>query len=255
MRLGRSGTLVAAACALSACHPKPLHRGEGLGFARKPMTVGTSLVCPDHLEALIRTAQSTDGQSCAYNGPRQEQVELRITPLAGATLEAKLALLDQTLKTELPSAAALPASGQGIYVGGDQTGHHAHIDLPGFHLNASDGKASIQMPGVSINADGDDAKVTTGRQGHESSVVNAHPGGTEIRVGGVNADGLDTTYLLASDTPGPSGFRVVGYRAKGPPAGPLVVGVFRIREHDHGHNEMSDLGVSRLIDMNVHAKT
>ena len=42
--------------------------------------------------------------------------------------------------------------------------------------------------------------------------------------------------------------------AKGPVAGPLVVGVFHVRERDHGHNDMSDLGVSRLIDLNVHAQ-
>ena len=73
-------------------------------------------------------------------------------------------------------------------------------------------------------------------------------------MGGVNANGADLTYILASDTPDPSGFRVVGYMAKGPSAGPLVVGVFRVREHDHGHKDMNDLGVSRLIDMNVHAR-
>ena len=254
MRVARSGVLLVAVCALGACHPKTFRQAGGLGYAHRPMAVGQSLDCPEQVGALTRTAQAADGRSCAYDGPRDEQVQLSFMPLDGGTPELKLASLDQTLKTELPAASAASANGAGVYVGGDEAGHHAHIDLPGFHLNASDGKATIRMPGVSINADGDDAKVTTGPEGHENSVVSAHPGGTEIRVGGVNDNGASLTYLLASDTPGPTGFRVVGYMAKGPAAGPLVVGVFRVREHDHGHNDMNDLGLDRLIGMNVHAQ-
>ncbi|WP_174301709.1 hypothetical protein [Caulobacter sp. S45] len=252
MRIARSGVLLVAVCALDACHPKPLHEA-GLGYARRPMGVGQTLVCPDQVGGLNRTAWGADGRTCAYEGPHEEQVQLSFMPLGGVAPDVRLASLDQTLKAELPAVSSAAANGQGVYVGGDAGGHHAHIDLPGFHLNASDGKASIHMPGVSINADGDDAKVTTGPEGHENSVVSAHPGGAEIRVGGVNANGADMTYLLASDTPGPTGFRVVGYMAKGPPAGPLVVAVFHAREHDHGGN-MDDHGLSRLLDMNVHAQ-
>ena len=254
MRIVLLGALVVAVSALSACHPKPIHHGEGFGYAQRPLAVGQTLVCPDQVGDLTRTAQGADGHTCTYDGPQAEQVQLSFLPLDGATPDTRLAGLDQSLKAELPVASSAAANRQGVYVGGDEAGRHAHIDLPGFHLNASDGKASIRMPGVSINADGDDAKVTTGPEGHENSVVSAHPGAAEIRVGGVNANGADTTYLLASDTPGPTGFRVVGYMAKGPAAGPLVVAVFHAREHEHGGNNMADHGLNRLIDMNVHAQ-
>ena len=252
MRVGRTAVLLAVSVAASGCHPKRLHHGEGLGFATRPLSVGQTLDCPDQVGSLTRTDQAADGRSCAYDGPQEEQVQLRFISLDGATPEARLAGLDQTLKAELPAASAAAANGPGVYVGSDKAGDHAHIDLPGFHLNASGDKASIRLPGVSINADGDDAKVTTGPEGHENSVVSAHPGGAEIRVGGVNANGADMTYLLASDIPGPTGFRVVGYMAKGPAVGPLVVGVFHARQHDHGGNNMSDHGLDRLIDLNVH---
>ncbi len=253
MRFVKLSVLLMVVSGLSACHPKGLHHGSGgSGYASRPMTVGQSLVCPDRVGELARSAQAVDGRTCAYDGPKGERVQLSLLSLDGATPEAKLASLDTSLRAELPNAGAAAVNGSGVYVGGDEAGHHAHIDLPGFHLNASDGQASIRMPGVSINADGDDAGVTTGPSNHETSVVNAHPGGTEIRVGGVNANGASLTHLLASDTPGPSGFRVVGYMAKGPSAGPLVVGLFHVRDHDHGRNDVNDLGVSRLIDMNVH---
>ncbi len=256
MRTAGVGLVIATALTVAACHPKPLGQGAGIGYARRPLAVGATLVCPDQVGALTRTAQASDGRSCAYDGPQEEQVQLSFMPLAGAAPQARLAALDQSLKAELPAAAATAANaGGGVYVGDDGTGHHAHIDLPGFHLNASDGKATIRMPGVSINADGDDAKVTTGPAGHESTMVSAHPGGAEIRVGGVNANGADATYLLASDTPGPSGYRVVGYMAKGPTAGPLVVAVFHAREHEHGSNNLADHGLNRLLDLNVHAQT
>lgn len=254
MAVAKSGLLLAGLLALCACHPKPMQRGAGLGYARRPLTVGKTLDCPDQVGSLTRTAMSPDGRTCSYDGHDQEQLQLSLVPLAGMTAQARLASLTQSLKPELPNASTPAAAGAGVYVGQDDAGHDAHIDLPGFHLNASDGKASIRMPGVSINADGNDAKVTTGAQGHEVSVVTAHPGGSEMRVGGVNANGADMTYILVSDAPGPTGFRVVGYMAKGPSAGPLVVGVFRVREHEHGRNEISNLGVSRLIDLNVHPK-
>ena len=252
MHARRSLVLLGVLLTAAACHPKRLHRGEGLGFASRPLSVGQSLTCPDQVGDLTRTAQGADGRSCAYDGPHEEQVQLSFMPLDGAPPETRLAHLGQSLKAELPVAAM--SSNPGVYVGGDKAGDHAHIDLPGFHLNASNDRASIQLPGMTINADGEDAKVTTGSEGHQNSVVSAHPGGAEIRVGGVNSNGADMTYLLASDTPGPTGFRVVGYMAKGPSAGPLVVGVFHVRQHDHGGNDMTDHGLTRLIDMNVHAQ-
>ena len=252
MRVGRSVVLLTVLLTATACHPKRLHRGEGLGFATHPVSVGQTLACPGQVGELTRTAQAADGRSCAYDGPHEEQVQLSFMPLNGVSPDARLASLDQSLRAELPAASAAAANGPGVYVGAGKTGDHAHIDLPGFHVNASGDRASIHLPGVTINADGDDAKVSTGPEGHEHSVVSAHPGGAEIRVGGVNSNGADMTYLLASDTPGPTGFRVVGYKAKGPSAGPLVVGVFHVREHEHDANNMADLGVSRLVDMNVH---
>ena len=251
MRVGLSVAVAGVLLTATACHPKRLHHGDGLGYATHPLSVGRTLDCPDRVGDLTRTVQAADGRSCGYDGPREEQVQLSFMPLNGATPDARLASLDQTLKAELPAAGDAAAHGPGVYVGADKAGDHAHIDLPGFHVNTSGDRASIRLPGVTINADGDDSKVSTGPEGHETSVVSAHPGGAEIRVGGVNSNGADMTYLLASDTPGPTGFRVVGYKAKGPPAGPLVVGVFHVRQHDHRGDNMSDHGLERLIDMNV----
>ena len=241
---------LAAVLPLAACHPKPLPKGLALASDTRPMLTLDRLNCPSTVGALTRTGEAGDGRSCTYAGPRSEDVTLLLAPLDGQTADARLAGIDAGMKAEAPEAAGGPSHGPGVYVSGDADHDQAHIDLPGFHLNASDGKASIRMPGVAIDADGDNAKVATGWAGARGATVNAHNGGAEIRAGGVGANGADVTYLLASDTPGPSGYRVVGYVAKGPAHGPLVVGEFRIRQHEDNGNE--DHGVDRLVDLNVH---
>ena len=243
--------ITAVAAASCGCHPRRLHHVGGFGMATRPLSVASRLSCPDDVGQLSRTAETPDGASCTYAGPRGELVQLSFLPLGGATPQARLASLDRSLQAELPAAAGGAAHGQGVYVSSDHGGGQAHIDLPGFHLNASDGKADIQMPGVSINANGDDAKVTTGAGGEGQATVNAHSGGAEIRTGGVNANGAKMTYLLASDLPGPTGYSVVGYRAEGPAQGPLVLAVFRAKGRDH-HGDMGGDGLDRLVSMNVH---
>ena len=248
MRQARFAVIIGLV-ALTGCHPRRVGGPGGIGFAKHPLTVGKRLTCPEPIEALTRTGQAADGQTCTYSGAEQEDVQLSLTPLGGGSVDTRLAALDQAAKAETPAAVSHPGGGEGIYVGEGDRGKQAHIDLPGFHLNATDGKASIRMPGVSIDANDDDANVTTS-VGHAQSTVQAHEGGAEIRTGGVNANGVDVTYLLAAHAPGPHGYRVAGYMAKGPAAGPLVVGTFRVRGQDHD-NVVGRGGLARLIDLNV----
>lgn len=243
-------SLLAVGVSLCACHPKSLPKDVAFGSDTRPMRAVDRLDCPDTVGALTRTGQAADGRSCTYTGPQTEDVKLLLTPLDGQRADARLATIDAGLKVEAPGAAGGSAHGPGVYISSDAGRDQARIDLPGFHLNADGDKASIRMPGVAIDADGDNAKVATGWAGPHGATVNAHGGGAEIRAGGVGANGADVTYLLASDTPGPSGYRVVGYVAKGPVNGPLVVGEFRIRQHEGGNN--SDHGVARLVDLNIH---
>ncbi len=249
MRSQRSGLVFICLLALTGCHPKKFGGDRGGVFASHALHVGDRLSCPDRVEDLTRTAGSADGQACAYGGPDHEEVQLSLAPLNGQSADLRLAALDRTLRADLPAAVGA-STGEGVPRGGTEKGKQAHIDLPGFHLDATDGTARIRMPGVSINADDDDANVTSSVDGVKQSTVHAHGGGAEIRTGEVNANGVDVSYLLASDTPGPGGDRVVGYVAKGPAAGPLVVGVFHARAHAH-HDVAGRSAVRRLVGMNV----
>jgi len=142
-----------------------------------------------------------------------------------------------------PSAVNIDADDEG----GDHDHDHAKIDLPGVHINADNGKADIHILGADIKADGDKADIHTD-MGMKGTTIHAGPGGAEIRAGEVGAHAAQLVFILAGDNPGPSGFHSVGYIARGPAAGPLVVGEFKSKEeHQHGHHR----DLERLIDLNV----
>jgi hypothetical protein len=45
------------------------------------------------------------------------------------------------------------------------------------------------------------------------------------------------SYILASDTPGPHGYRMAAYEARGPSAGPLAVASILAKDHE-SHDEL-----------------
>ena len=83
------------------------------------------------------------------------------------------------------------------------------------------------------------------------------PVSAEVIAEDVGKTNASMVYVLASEHRAASGYRAVGYVAKGPSAGPLVVGEFRAVHksadqgdyHDYGNHGDGDIG--RLIDRNV----
>jgi hypothetical protein len=114
----------------------------------------------------------------------------------------------------------------------------------------------VKVFGVHVKADGDYADVKTSR-GLKNTVVHAGPSGAEIVAEDVTGKNASLVYVLAAGKhAGASGYDAVGYVAKGPAAGPLVVGEFRARRSEghgaSGHVEDGDHGdLGRLIDRNL----
>ena len=69
--------------------------------------------------------------------------------------------------------------------------------------------------------------------------VNATDGGARIDVQ-ENGSGVRSMFMLASDQPGPNGWKSVGYEARGPQSGPLVVATI-LSKSDH-NNDLRDAG-------------
>ena len=58
-----------------------------------------------------------------------------------------------------------------------------------------------------------------------------------------------STYILASDK-GANGYHVVGYEARGPKAGPIVVAVVKARRDDRNQHDLFD-DMKDLVERNV----
>ncbi len=216
IHLGAGSAL--AALTLAACTPPhPHHRAEA---ALKAIT---TLDCPASQGGLTRKSQAADGKSCVYTADTGATVDLQLVALDGQDPKAALAPLEAQLKTELPPGA-MNSPGSGATASSDGDKDKVDIDLPGIHIHAN-GKddADVQVGGgpgrVVVGGDGRRSSVDVGQGGVS---VHAHDKGAEININETGS-GVRVSYILTADNPGPNGYKVVGYEARGPAGGPLAV--------------------------------
>lgn len=252
MRTTIFGALCVSALALAACNPAPLRHSnfEHMSVSAdsgSPLKVVSTLDCPASEGALTRTAQATDGKSCDYRGPNDEAVHLSLVALDGKSPMDAMAPLKDELKALVPA----PADDGPVKVEAskDEGGDRAKIDLPFFHIDAHGDKADMKIFGTTVHANGKNAEVHT-NIGLKNAVVHAGPGGAEVTAEDVGKTNTSMVYVLAGDSSNPSGYGAVGYIARGPKDGPLVVGQFKTKtDRHHGKDEHDD--INRLIDRNV----
>ncbi|HLZ75631.1 hypothetical protein [Phenylobacterium sp.] len=247
MRTLTIGALCVSALALSACVTRVDYDGyEVSQVGGSPLRAVAALDCPDTQGVLTRTSRSADGRTCDYEGPVGEMVRLKLVALDGRSAAEVLAPSQAELRALLPvSTPYVPA------VSRDEPGEHANVDLPFFHVHTVGDHADVRIFGIKIHSDGDNANVQT-HLGGAHTVVHASHDGAEVIVDDVGRTNASLVYVLASDRKAASGYSAVGYVAKGPAAGPLVVGEFRATTRDgeyHRHSDNNDL--DRLIDRNV----
>ena len=121
-----------------------------------------------------------------------------------------------------------------IEVNGNR-GDHAHIDLPGIHINADNDKANVSVGGINVDARENGATVRMTRN---------------VRLRGEafsrQQNGFRSTYILAREDL-KDGWKSVGYEAAGPKTGPITVAVFKA--HEGRHRDVSE-DVKRLVRRN-----
>ena len=209
--------LAGGALALAACTPPHPHTSG-------PLRTISTLDCPDSQGDLTRKSVATDGKTCVYDTSAGDQVTLQLISLDGVSAQAALAPIETELKTEVPAAVTAGGSAK---AGSDND--KVDINLPGIHIHANgDGRADVDAGGVHVDAHGHDgdssdrADVQVGGPGSKGVTVNANKGGAQIRVD-EGGSGVRAHYILTSETPGPHGYRMAGYEARGPAGGPIVV--------------------------------
>lgn len=225
------------------------------------MKVVDALQCPETLGGLVRKGSASgDGLVCNYTGPRGAEVSLHLVRLDGQSVDEVLSGFETRLAADLPEAAArvnaetaradaeaakadaeaARADAEAARADAEST---ASVTAPGVRIEARDEKASVRLPGIRIDADGDNAKVQIGGmkidaqdgQGTQtrtaSVTVNSNEQATEVRAV-TPGEAIRAHYILTDGDPRPGGWALVGYEARGPRGGPIVVATVRAKERN-----------------------
>ncbi len=226
--------------------------------AKGALTVVQTLQCPQTMGSLTRKGSASDGGSvCTYAGPRGSEVSLHLVKLDGAQPAEALKAFEDRLSAAMPQAvaqlraaaekdseaapAAAPASGDRATVrapGVDirAEGDDATVRLPGLRIESKGDQASVRIGGFHIDAteDGSTANITTSGEGEGDNVsVQANQDAAEIRTS-AGGGATRASWILTDNRPSEAGWRLVGYEARGPAGGPIVVATVRARDRDRG---------------------
>ncbi|MBN8552694.1 MAG: hypothetical protein J0L52_07350 [Caulobacterales bacterium] len=238
--------LAAVAAGLTACGPASVRVSERAPSTEEgsPLRAIDTLSCPEHHGDLTRTETTADGLSCLYAGPRGSRLTLQLVALeADQDLPAILAPFDQEMRDLMPATAARASNGEdSATVSVQSDGENARIRLPGISVNQEGEQASINIGGIQIRTEG------TNEPTHGDIVqVNANGQATEVRTRAQGPD-IRATYVLTDETATEEGWRTVGYEARGPAAGPIVVATVRSKSRDE---EVLFEAARELVVLNV----
>lgn len=249
---------VGSLLALSGCgEPTVRISSSDGGSDGGPLRVVQTLQCPETMGGLTRkSVGASNGQSCTYGGPRGGEVELHLVALDGAEPRTRLAEFERDLRSLLPAAAAAvaPAPPEAPAAPSDE---RVDVRLPGLTIRTDGEKADVRLPGIVVSSEGDTSQVRVGgvdiQDDGQGVAITAAGGDGDVAVKSsdnisevrVNAGGGATrsTYILSDSEPSPGGWRMVGYEARGPAGGPLVVATVRSRgrEDDRLFDDAKDL--------------
>ena len=144
----------------------------------------------------------------------------------------------------------------------DAAADSAHISAPGMRIDAQGDKATVRLPGMRIDADGDRANIKIGgitiraddksgqvnvRSTDEVVSIDAHDNTARIRTS-TPGEAVRATFLMTADQSSTTGWRVVGYEARGPSGGPIVVAT--VRGKDRNENRVFE-AAKALVTLNV----
>lgn len=223
-----------------------------------------TLQCPQTMGVLTRKGSAqAEGTVCTYVGPRGAEVTLHLIALDGAPVDDVLKKFEDRLTRDMPSAVEAIANGQRQAARAEaeaaraearaeqagaqaeaaaaraeasagqskSAGDTAHVRLPGIAIDAQGEKANVRIGPIHIRADDENANVNVSGDG-ETVNIQAHDDGAEIRTR-ESGEATRATWLLTDGRRSQDGWRSVGYQARGPEGGPIVLVTVRTRERNH----------------------
>ena len=183
----------------------------------------------------------------------REQAEAARRDADAARADADASRADAEAARADADAASVALPGMTV----DTNGDRASVHMPGIHIEANGDNADVRIGGLTIRADGESAQVqgsvtppnaaSSASAESESVSINARNNAAEIRTR-TSGEATRQTYLLTDQTPSPAGWRMVGYEARGPRGGPIVVATIRAKERD---NDAAFDDAKDLVTLNV----
>ena len=222
--------LCVSAYALAACGDPAVRitKREETSHEGEPVRAVSELNCPEHQGDLTRTETAADGLSCTYAGPRGAEVTLQLVHLAeGQSSSDALAPFEASLRALMPHTVERAGDSPLVSVqsGGDST----RVRLPGVSVDEGQGRSSVRIGPILIESDSSSGDA--GSEGDETVSVNANDNAAEIRTRS-EGDALRATYVLTDEVASEDGWRLVGYEARGPVDGPLVIAIVHSKDRD-----------------------
>jgi hypothetical protein len=253
-----------------------------------PPQVRAALDCPESQGQLTRTGVAADGRSCTYVSEQGAEVVLQLVSTGGDPQAALRRIEAAQIPAVLPAgspaaeAPAQPGTAQAVQSAAasvseaqaaarqaqadaaaavapdgktitakidvragddgaetvvDGGGEVTRVRLPGISITAGDNDAKVQVGGVSIDADEDEATIRMYR---------------DVRLKGEafsrTKRGVRATLVREGDFAG--GYRLMGYEAGGPKAGPIAVAVVKSKtDSDARGGDLYD-DVAQLVRRN-----
>lgn len=218
------------------------------------LRVVDALQCPQTLGTLTRKGSATaQGTVCTYVGPRGAEVILHLVSLSDTDSTAALTAFEDRLSAAMPRASARIDESErdaaAAAAAADAAASSAEKASRAAEQAAEEAdRASVRLPGISIEADGEDASVNIGgfnveandeganidiRSGGDSVSVQANDTATVVRTSAAG-DATRANWILTDNRPSVEGWRLVGYEARGPAGGPIVVVTVRSKDREGG---------------------
>lgn len=213
------------------------------------LKVVEGLKCPETLGVLTRKGfADPGGAACTYGGPRGAEVVLYLVKLEDRSAEDVLREYERRVSSDMPQAA--------MRIDARQTENgteEATVAAPGVNIQAKGDDASVKLPGLQIETRGDSASVRIaginiqskdgeGVRTEKSSVkIDSNGETTQIRTQ-APGDATRASFILADDDVPAGAWRQVGFEARGPAGGPLVIATVRSKSrHDRVFETAKDL--------------
>ncbi|GAA0652464.1 methyltransferase type 11 [Brevundimonas lenta] len=162
----------------------------------------------------------------------------------GARAEAEVAAQEAEAAARSGDRASVRAPGVNIEAEGDD----ATVRLPGMHIETRGDQASVRIGGFHIDANDSTGTVDIeGGENGDSVSVRARDDSAEVRAS-ASGDATRASWILTDNRPSPEGWRMVGYEARGPVGGPLVIAT--IRSRDRNRDSVTE-DAKALVSLNV----